>query len=243
MNQSTNNVSISGAGSVSGGEYGSVKISGSGKVNGDVKCQIFKCSGAASVEGNIDAHEISCSGACDFKGNVFTKSIHCSGSASMQSVEAGELRISGSAKVENSIKAKSVEISGGATVGGDISGETVEIYGGAVGVGGLISAESILIELSGKCTASELGGTKIVVKEGHGNSYIQIFGIKFGGSERAIGKFETVEGDEISLEHCVVGTVRGAKVTIGKGCKIGRVEYTESLTATPDSEIKEQEKV
>ena len=34
----------------------------------------------------------------------------------------------------------------------------------------------------------------------------------------------TVEGDEIYLENVVAETVIGKKVTIGEGCKIGKVE-------------------
>ena len=42
---------ISGSSTMPGGEYGSVSISGAGKVNGSLKCEELHCSGAAKVQG------------------------------------------------------------------------------------------------------------------------------------------------------------------------------------------------
>ena len=45
---------ISGSSTMPGGEYGSVSISGAGKVQGSLKCEEMHCSGAASVQGVVD---------------------------------------------------------------------------------------------------------------------------------------------------------------------------------------------
>ena len=45
---------ISGSSTMPGGEYGSVSISGAGKVNGSLKCEELHCSGAAKVQGDVD---------------------------------------------------------------------------------------------------------------------------------------------------------------------------------------------
>ncbi len=44
---------ISGASKMPGGEYASVRISGSGKITGNLLCGTFSCSGAGKVEGDM----------------------------------------------------------------------------------------------------------------------------------------------------------------------------------------------
>jgi len=52
-----------------------------------------------------------------------------------------------------------------------------------------------------------------------------------------------IEADEISLEATVAKMVRGKRVTIGPGCRIDQVEYTESLQIDPKSVVREQVRV
>lgn len=61
---------ISGSSTMPGGEYGSVSISGAGKVNGSLKCEELHCSGAAKVQGDVDcAGELHTSGAGKIAGS------------------------------------------------------------------------------------------------------------------------------------------------------------------------------
>mgnify|MGYP006914257824 CR=1 FL=1 len=54
---------ISGSSAMPGGEYRTVSISGSGKVQGSLRCESLRCSGSARVQGDVDcAGEIRCSG-------------------------------------------------------------------------------------------------------------------------------------------------------------------------------------
>ena len=54
---------ISGSSAMPGGEYRLVSISGSGKVQGSLRCESLRCSGSARVQGDVDcAGEIRCSG-------------------------------------------------------------------------------------------------------------------------------------------------------------------------------------
>ena len=54
---------ISGSSAMPGGEYRTVSISGSGKVQGSLRCESLRCSGSAKVQGDVDcAGEIRCSG-------------------------------------------------------------------------------------------------------------------------------------------------------------------------------------
>ena len=78
---------ISGSSTMPGGEYGSVSISGAGKVNGSLKCEELHCSGAAKVQGDVDcAGELHTSGAGKIAGSVRCGSLSASGGFSAQSV-------------------------------------------------------------------------------------------------------------------------------------------------------------
>jgi len=48
---------------------------------------------------------------------------------------------------------------------------------------------------------------------------------------------ETVAGDIVHVESTRAGTVRGRRVTIGAGCRIEVVEYSESLQIDPHAEV------
>ncbi len=43
----------------------------------------------------------------------------------------------------------------------------------------------------------------------------------------------SIEGDRVELEYTTAMVVRGKEVIIGEGCKIDRVEYTETFQAQP----------
>ncbi len=45
---------ISGSSAMPGGEYRTVSISGSGKVQGSLRCESLRCSGSARVQGDVD---------------------------------------------------------------------------------------------------------------------------------------------------------------------------------------------
>ena len=61
---------ISGSSTMPGGEYGKVSISGSGKVQGNLKCESLSCSGAGKVKGDMVAQNVSCSGSVKVEGSM-----------------------------------------------------------------------------------------------------------------------------------------------------------------------------
>lgn len=241
---------ISGSSTMPGGEYGNVTISGAGKMQGNVKCARLACSGAAKVNGDVQAEEISCSGSIQVKGNV-----QCSGrlatSGSFRtegSIQAGEIKCSGSIRGAGTISGDIIRISGSLEAGQNISGHRVNLSGvchvdggmeaeaveltGRAQIAGLLNAETIAILAEGQSEISDIGCTAITVarrQQGQG-LLSQLF-------SRAIGSLTvgTIEGDEIKLEYTTAKVVRGKQVVIGPGCKIGRVEYTESCQAEPDT--------
>ncbi|WP_052475838.1 hypothetical protein [Cohnella kolymensis] len=76
------------------------------------------------------------------------------------------------------------------------------------------------------CHAKEIGGGKINVRKA---STLNPFNLFFKPSAYAQLFASVIEGDEVYLENTKADIVRGNRVTIGKGCDIGIVEYKEDF--------------
>ena len=239
---------ISGSGSVGAGEYDKVRISGSGRSEGLIRCQSFHASGAyhgESVEciedfcvsgsgkntGDISAGSMGVSGAYKCEGNITVKDeTHISGSFSCgKNFKAGELKISGAVKVGGDIEAEHAVIRGALNCGGLINAEELEIYVG---------------QHNGSVKAENIGGSKITVESTfthHPGLIEKIFGFNSGSGKLEVE--DSIEGDEIRLEMTTAKTVTGRSVVIGKGCKIDLVQYTEEAVISPDAKIGSCEKI
>ena len=214
------NYTFSGAGSIPGGEYEKVRVSGAAKLAGEVRCSSFSSSGALSGSGSIV-----CSGA-----------VHTSGAAGIDgSVSAAELKTSGAFKCKG-LRGKALQVSGSVRVDGDMEADSLRIAG-AVNCSGLISADELEIQINGSSHAQSIGGSNIRILPGNGigNGFHQ-FGIKKAVSQ-SMHVAESIEGDEIYLENVSCPVVTGGRVTIGPGCSIGSVQYSQSAEISPDSRV------
>ena len=236
---------ISGSSTMPGGEYGSVSISGAGKVYGSLKCEELHCSGAAKVQGDVDcAGELHTSGAGKIAGSVRCGSLSASGDFSAQSVQVeGLASVSGSLRTERALTAdelsasgsleagsvhcRAFRASGSCRVSGDIEAETAALSG-AVQIGGLLNAETVEISANPAVRIHAIGGGTIRVLQ---KDTAVILGLFRAGSGCA--RVGSIEGDEIELEDVEAEIVRGRNVRIGEGCRIGCVEYSGTLTAAP----------
>ena len=239
---------ISGSGVICAGEYDEVRISGSGRSEGLIRCESlhvsgayhgesvecineFHASGSAKNDGDVSAGSMSVSGAYKCGGNINVK---------------GETHISGSFGCGKNLKCGGLGISGAVKVGGDIEAERAVIRGGLI-CGGLINAEELEVHLGcGNCglEAESIGGSKIAVKN-HGNHHPGLIEKIFGwnSSKGTLTVKNSIEGDEIYLEGTSAKTVIGRNVIIGEGCKIDLVQYSENVSISPDAQIGSCEKI
>ena len=97
-----------------------------------------------------------------------------------------------------------------------------------------MNAETIELSIGSRCEVENIGCTTLKVKK-------DFTGFSIGA--KPCLKTESIEGDAIELEYTEAEVVRGKNVTIGKKCKIGRVEYSESLDIRDGGEVEEQVKV
>jgi cytoskeletal protein CcmA (bactofilin family) len=258
-NESVGSLKISGSGSAGGGVYEEVKISGSGKITGNVECNEFYISGSGKVEGDVKAKEYRTSGSSRITGSLEAENIKISGSSHITGdVKCGEIKVSGSAHIEKSLNGGEISISGSARIDESLRGEQVRISGGidikgdceseefiargSFQIGGLLNAGSIEIGVSGFCSAREIGGERIEVKElasaGIWNMIISMFTSRSAGL-----KTDIIEGDDIYLEHTTAKIVRGNNITIGRGCVIDTVEYKGKLDIIDEGRVTNQVKI
>jgi hypothetical protein len=69
---------------------------------------------------------------------------------------------------------------------------------------------------------------------------INLAGLRLGRFATGSLTAETIEGDTVDLEATEAQVVRGKVVRIGPGCRIGWVEYTDSLEVHPEAEVGER---
>ena len=234
-----NNIHISGGGKVGGGRCGSVNISGSGKIQGDLECESFHVSGAGKVEdGSLTVHgALACSGAAKVEGSVSAVSGRVSGSLHAEGeLKAGKLSASGVCKAEGSISANEINVSGVLKTDKDVQAEHFT-SSGALSIDGLLNAETVEISLSGDSMVHSIGGGKVTVQKKEGSFVI------LGFKRRNHLTSELIEADEIELEYTDCETVRGVNVHIGPECVIDRVEYSGTLTTDANCTVREKVKI
>ena len=230
---------ISGSSTMPGGEYDRVSISGSGTVQGDLRCQSLSCSGSARVQGDVDcAGEVRSSGSSKVTGSITCESLGCSGAVKCEGsiLSRGRIHSSGAMKVSGSLEGGEVDVSGGLeaadircqelrcsgamNVSGGVEAEAVRISGMA-GIPGLLNAETVEIAADRGIRIGSIGGYQPQQK-----SLLGLF-----RSSCSCAQAGDIEGDDVDLEYTQADVVRGRRVRIGEGCSIGRVEYSESLDA------------
>lgn len=213
------NLKISGSGTVPAGEYDAVKVSGAARLVGDVRCASFSASGSFWGSGSID-----CSG-----------SVHFSGSASVDgSVFAGELKASGAFKCKG-LRGGDLRVSGSARVEGDMEGDSI-LVSGSINCCGLVNADRIEIHIGGACSAGSMGGSEIrIYSENRSGGLSRIL---FGKIQHGtMSVTESIEGDNVYLEYVNCPSVTGRNVTIGPGCRIDSVQYSEKVEIAPEARV------
>jgi cytoskeletal protein CcmA (bactofilin family) len=156
-----------------------------------------------------------------------------------------ELNCTGKLAVLGQVDAEKVRIIGEMTVRGDFNADEFRSVG-AFSIDGLLSVDHLQVEPYGPSRATEIGGARIEVRRRSGFlESVPVLGwIRehwFGGLNSRL-EAGVIEGDDVHLEDTDARFVRGARVHLGRGCRIGTVEYRESFSADPDAVVGETRK-
>lgn len=230
-------VKVAGDGALQGGVYGNITVNGAGSINGDIDCLTFKVNGASTNNGRLVAQTMVVNGTATVNGELQAGLLKVNGDTSVRDgAGVGQLIVNGNCQVGGGLATHQVELKGYLKAGGDL--ETDSLVGdGAFQIGGLLNAGSIDIRLHGPASAREVGGERISVKLGTGWGSL----LAFFADKRLTT--DSVEADEVALEYTTAKVVRGKNVTIGQGCAVGLVEYTESYTPLPGASVGEVRQV
>lgn len=98
-------IKIAGAGTVTGGIYDEVAISGAGKIKGATNCNVLKSSGSLVCDSSIETKQFKVSGSAKIEGNL----------------KAEEGKAAGAIRIEGNLDANKFEASGSIVVEGDIN--------------------------------------------------------------------------------------------------------------------------
>ena len=253
---------ISGSGKVNGGVYNEeIFVSGSAVFDGDVKCGELNVSGSVNTKCVECDKEINISGSGKFE-DVKTQSLAVSGSFSADSLTVyKDMKISGSCKVRKDLSAKNAQFSGSIQTGGNIKFGAAAVSGkleckknveaeditvtGRIYVDGLLNAENTVIKFGyGAFTnrINSIGGTNIKIvyyKEGK----FDLRDIIFDHGNVITKVEESIEGDNIFLQNTECPLVVGKNVTVGYGCKIGKIQYYNKCEIKDDAIVGKREKI
>ena len=228
---------ISGSGNIPSGEYENIAVSGSAKLYGNIKCKSFSTAGVSRGV-SIDCSEsLKTAGAASFTGNISAKTISSSGTLSCDGDTTAEGKIScaGSAKISGNVKCEQISVGGSMKLAKDLEAEKISVQG-SIECDGLMNAEEIDIKAQGRVSLGSVGGSKINISVRKAKRFFASLSIFSGVVKNAVVK-TSVEGDEIFLEYVNCPRVTGRIVTIGDGCKIDLVQYSETIEISPTAKI------
>lgn len=233
-------VKIVGTGGSAGGVVGKLSITGDGELNGDIDALSFKCTGNAVVYGKVKTQSLKLTGELIVKGPLIGEKLSAVGMLHVGGdLYAQAAKISGETRVEGQINGEQIELSGYNTVRGGCQAERFKLHG-SLHMDGMLNAETVEMKLFGESRIKEIGGGHIrIMRSGGVWAVLGMF--NSGGLKRLI--VDSIEGDVIELENTEADFVRGSKVTIGPGCRIGLVEYIDSFHQDPTSKIEQYNQI
>jgi cytoskeletal protein CcmA (bactofilin family) len=131
---------------------------------------------------------------------------------------------------------------GGANLDGGVAAEHFKLTGTGT-IRGLVSAERIRIRSRGHCELDEIGGSSIVIRAGWDEDGCSRKAGFLNWRCRGTSQVRMIEGDTIYLDNTTADIVRGQSITLGRGCRIGTIEYSESLTQHPSAVVGRTQRV
>ena len=153
-------IKISGTGTINGGQYDEIITTGSAKIKGKVKCDLFKTSGSINSDSSVEAREFKTSGSAKIEGNL----------------KIDEGKSSGAIRVEGKIDADEFSVSGSMVVSGDVNvdhftakisnGSFVNIYGDKISINeGEIHGSVFFHDVVKNIKAESIEATEIYIKD------------------------------------------------------------------------------
>ncbi|MEG2353986.1 MAG: polymer-forming cytoskeletal protein [Clostridium sp.] len=214
-----------------GGEYESIRVSGSSDltgnytsneiiitgscdIEGDLKAGTLRISGSSDIVGDIEVDSLHRTGSCDISGNVRANIIKSSGSGDITGyVEVDRLQISGSGDIIGNVNADYISISGSSNIDGNVVCNFIELANSS-DINGSLSAKTINLkgncDINGEVTGEELTiSGNVTLNESCEVAYFKSYG--------AVEITRHLYAEEVDIRiggDCEIGEIGAGKVTI-----------------------------
>lgn len=230
-------ISIMGDGIVGGGIVGKLWINGEGVINGDTDCHLLRCNGSALINGSLLGRLARVNGHLKVSHHAEMERIRINGSFDAgRSARISHIGMNGDLSTGSNLFFVKGVVNGTVTVQGNIEAEQMTVRG-TLNVNGSVQAGELNLKLIKQISrVNEIRGRTVTVAP-------TLLAKWFHSSRRGHLNAERIEGEDIRLENTRASVVRGSRVHIGKGCIVGRVEYTETFSADAASEVKDFYKI
>jgi cytoskeletal protein CcmA (bactofilin family) len=230
------NLTVNGSGSYSGGKYRKIIIRGESTITDDTESASCKIYGTSQFLKNLETRSISVFGEVEVRGDLNSEETNVFGTMEIDgAARLKQAKVRGSLKIKEKMSGEMLDIKGNITVENDV--EVEEFHSsGSFKIIGLLNAGTISINLRyAESEAKEIGGETITVRRK--SSLIPFL------QQTGTLVSHLIEGDTIYLENTRAEIVRGKDVTIGPGCEIGKVEYSEDYKKLGDAQVNKEFKI
>ncbi len=229
-------IAINGSGNSGGGTFKKVSIRGEGTITDHLTCESFRSYGTSTLQKDLNSAHTSIYGESTIEGKLVGSALKLLGQLKINArVTCQSSKIRGRLEIGEGFKGDTADVKGQLTAGGDVELEKLSLFG-SIQINGLLNAGHIDLQLKyDDSRINEIGGEFIQVKR-------KSTPLPFGKSQGSL-QASLIEGDDLHLEYTKADIVRGKRLTLGKGCEIGVVEYSENLKEIDHPVIKEKRKL
>ncbi len=221
---------VNGAQTISGGEYGNIRINGAGECTGSLTAQMLDVNGSFKVQGALQSSTLKVDGMMRVAGNVTAEQVDVDGSLKCEGMmQTGKLDCDGMVKVGGDCKAQTMDVDGMLKIrGGKLEADIIHCDGMIDIEHGQVSADTV--EADGAIKAREIVGDRIRILS-RGGKLLRFF--------MRVSEVELIEATSVHLRGVHAKHVNGMEVHIGEKCEIDRVDCSGTLYVHPSAKVGE----
>ena len=236
---------FSGVGTLDAGDYDKVRIAGSGRLRGEIRCRSFHSAGTTGGKGSLLCREeFKASGSFALEGALSADQVKASGTFRCGGLKAKTAELSGSARIDGGASCGEWNASGVLKLAQGCEADCFRMKGG-LDCAGLLNAETVEICFSPSSSRVQaIGGGSVLIEPMKDFDLVSLFSKLLGKTTRreSLTVAESIEADDVDLTNTVCPLVSGARVQIREGCRIDLVRYSESCEVSPEAEVGKLEK-
>ncbi|MGB4590004.1 MAG: hypothetical protein WBI17_12355 [Clostridiaceae bacterium] len=236
---SDHNITTAGDMDVKEGVYGKISSAGDLRIIGKIKAEKIKSAGDIIANEEVEVENMTIFGDGLFKKLLKASEVSTFGDLESQNtIDVKVLKVFGGVKGKI-FNAEKFTVNGDIEAADEINSDFLEING-AVRVEGSMNIGTGNFNLMGNSKVNEIFCQDLRVNAGNSN-YTGILSGLISSNHNGKLVVELIEGDEIFLENAICDIVRGKNIKIGRGSKIRRVEYQNTLKIYENGEVTEKE--